>query len=327
MTISVRLAGKDITHTVKPPVKIEDDFTYGAVKVSLEFKHLKEQFDVRCGMYLEIELNGVIWFEGFVWDWGRSFSNDASIVAYDPFIYLIKSNGDFEWRTKNATLISNELFGKYGIKVNSVVGTNHIFEKILCRGQDYESIYTILITIWHETKKRDGKKYWMRYENGAKVFVRTPPPKVPILTALTHSELHHSIEDLINDFKIVDREKNIVVTQSDDNSISRYGRISRVEEYTAVNKADAMRFAKQRLAESSMIDQSYKATAVVPIEAERLWCGDYVYTPDSDRKNIHGNYIKKIAMDIYSSHIMLDMELTKSAELPTMAFVTQAEGR
>lgn len=318
--IQLVVGDKDITQAIKPPVQIEDDVTYGAVKLSVDVKHIPSLFTLKNGLPVILKINDKVWFEGIIFDWSRTFSDDGRFVAYDPFVYFLKNKADFEWRRKTPTQITAELLSRYGLKPKEIVQVGYTFEKVLCRAQDYDSVYSVLITVWSEASKRTGKKYWLRYEQGARFFERVPQSKVPILSALENTEYGESIEEMINSVAIVDREKKIVVTEKNDSLIKQFGLLGTVEDYSAENKADATRYAKQKLNESGKVKINYSISAVLPLSVQRFWSGDFVYIPDSNKVNLHGYHFQKASYEIYKNFVKLQGEMGKSDSLPSLEF-------
>ena len=126
------------------------------------------------------------------------------------------------------------------------------------------------------------------------------------------------MEGMFTSVKVVDREKNIIVTQKKD----RPGKyvLNTVEEYSAKNEADAIRYAKQKLTEHCQVTKSRSIKKIFDYTVPRFFSGDFVYIPDPGEEEILGFYFKKISYDLHNSYVSLSADLGYTAYLPPLTY-------
>ncbi|WP_110113272.1 hypothetical protein [Bacillus sp. CGMCC 1.16541] len=318
--IRVLSGSVDITEAVKPPIQLEDDFKTGAVKCSIGLKKATG-LKLKAGAPVIVEVEGDVWFEGIVFDFKRNQNKDISVISFDPMIYFVNSNDDFEWRKKTAKQIISELCSRYGVKVKEIANTPHVFDKVWFRSQDTESVFAVIVTVLWETKKRTNKKYWLRYERGLRCFEKKPPSKIIVLgQGLESSEYSESITDMKNQVKIVNCEKQITVVKKDSKAIAEYGLLTTVEEFNAKTKAEAEAYASKKLAETSKVAKKMSMAHIHSTKEKRFWSGDYLYVADPSENIVGGYYIQNIGYEIHENFVKLSGELALTAELPALEY-------
>ncbi|PFW61554.1 hypothetical protein [Bacillus sp. AFS075034] len=320
--LEVIIGNMVVTDAVVPPIKLDDDYESGPVKVEIPLVYQKEFDDIE-GKPVCIRDENKAWFEGFVRSSKNTKSRNFSVTAYDPLFNLVKSDDEFVFQNRTATQMMWSITNKYGIPIKEMVDIGTVFPLMYLDKNNAQSIYEMYIIILYESKKQTGKKYWMRYEpGGIRIFNWIPPNQVPVLgVGLTNSEVTISTEEIKNSVKVVNREKNIVAYQTDNESIQRFGLLTTVEEYSANTEAEAQNYANTKVRLSSLPDVSRQIEHVHGLEEQRFWSGDYVYIEDPTNTVLGGYYFKKVSYSLYKNHVVLSADVTKTASLPDKAYV------
>lgn len=324
--LQVLIGKMDVTDAVIPPIQFDDDYESGPVKVDIKLIYQKEFEDIE-GKPIRIKAGNVIWFEGFVRSHKNAKNRDYSITAYDPLFNLVKSDEEFVFQNRTATQMMQSISEQYGLPIKEITSIDTIFPIMYFDKNNAQNIFEIYVILLYESKKRTGKKYWIRYEpGGIRIFDWVPPNKVLVLGAgLTEVETTVSVENIKNSVKVVNREKNIMAVQVDNESIKKYGLFTTTEEHGAETEAAAQSHANTTLKLSALPDVSRQIKHVHSIDEPRLWSGDYVYVEDPTKTILGGYYIRKISYQLYKNRVEMSADLAKISTLPNKAYVPPEE--
>ncbi|AYF06340.1 hypothetical protein MLA2C4_11860 [Bacillus mobilis] len=324
--LEVLIGKMDVTEAVIPPISFDDDYESGPVKVEFSLVHHKEFKDLD-GKPLQIKVGKTVWFKGLTRAYRDTNGKDIQITAYDHLFNLVKSDDEFVFQNRTATQMMREILGKYSYPVKEMVDIGVVFPLMHLDKNNADSIFDMIIIILHESKKKTGEKYWVRFEpEGLRVFEWTPPKLVPVLGAgLTSVEKKVSSENVKNRIKVVNREKNIVAFQSDGGSMRKYGPLSTVEEYSAETEAAAQSRADSMLKLQTLPEVSRTIEHVHGLDEIRFWSGDYVYLEDATETVLGGYYFRKVSYKVYKNRVVLSADVAKTTTLPNKAYVPPEE--
>ncbi len=317
--IELTVNGQDVTEAIVPPITLEDDITTGPVSVDITLVRVAN-LKVDNGNVVVLKINQKLWFLGFVFEWKNTSDSKKTIRAYDPIKYFLKDTDDFSFLKKTPTQVINYLCNTYGVKKGTIVNIPIFFPTLYFQGN--KNLYEIILTVLFEAKKRNGKKYWVRFDNGLQVFEKVPPQKVIILgSGLESSEYGESIEEMYNRIRIVNREKKISVIAEDKGSQKKYGMMTTLEEFDAKTKAEALAYAKKKLAETNKVAKTMSISHVHGLQEQRFWSGDYIYISDPTVTiAANGYYFKKVSYEIHLTYVRLSGELTYTDDLPVIEY-------
>nr|WP_319618300.1 hypothetical protein [Bacillus cereus group sp. BfR-BA-01700]MDX5840162.1 hypothetical protein [Bacillus cereus group sp. BfR-BA-01700] len=324
--LEVLIGKMDVTEAVIPPIAFDDDYESGPVKVEISLVYQKEFDDIE-GKPIRIKAGNVVWFEGFVRAHNNVKCKDFSITAYDPLFNFVKSDEEFVFQNRTATQMKQDIVGKYNIPVKELIDISTVFPLMHLDKNNAQSIFEMFVVILYESKKRTGKKYWIRYEpGGIRTFEWKPPNKVIVLgSGLTNISMSVSVENIKNSVKVVNREKNIVAIQTDNESIQKYGLLTTIEEHSAETEAAAQSHANTTLKLSALPEVKRDIEHVHGLEEPRLWSGDYIYVEDPTKTILGGYYIRKISYKLFKNRVVLNAEIAKTTTLPAKAYVPPEE--
>lgn len=150
------------------------------------------------------------YFRGFVFSKEKSIQNSImSITAYDGLIYLLKSNGTYNFKKMTPGGITRKMCSDFNIQAGSIIegkAINRIF--------DNESIYNIIMTAYTLESDRTKKQYMPIMdkgklniiEKGKKMAKYELDPK----TTVTNATYGESIENSINRVKIYNEDNKYI---------------------------------------------------------------------------------------------------------------------
>jgi hypothetical protein len=322
--IQLKIGGQDVTEAISPPLTMEDDVTTGPVSLNITLARVPN-LSVENGNVVTLYINQKLWFLGFVFDWKNTSDSRKTVVAYDPIKYFLKDKDEFAFLKKTPTQIINFLCEKYGVKKGNIVNIPIVFPTLYFRGD--KNLYEIILTLLYEAKKRNGKKYWVRFDNGLQIFEKIPPQKVIVLgQGLESSEYGESIEEMYNRVRIVNRENKISVVAENKVSQQKYGMMTTLEEYGAKTQAEAISYANKKLAELNKVAKTMSIRHVHGLQEQRFWSGDYIYVADPTVTiAANGYYFKKVSYEIHRNYVRLAGELSFTDELPVIEYEAPEE--
>ncbi|EMA6344888.1 hypothetical protein U3450_003946 [Bacillus cytotoxicus] len=324
--LEVIIGNMVVTDAVVPPIKLDDDYQNGPVKVELTLIY-KPEFDEIDGKPLKIIVNGNVWFVGVVRGYKNPKGRNVDVTAYDHLFNLVKSDDEFLFQNRTASQMIRSILNRYSYPIKELVEINTIFPLMYLDKNNAQSVFEMLIIILYESKKRTGKKYWIRFEpEGLRIFEWKPARFIPVLgSGLTNSEKTVSVEEVKNKITVVNREKNIIAVKSDGNSIKKYGPLSTVEEFSGDTEAAAISYAESILGTRTLPDVSRQIEHVHSIEEPRIWSGDYIYLEDPTKTILGGYYVKKAAYQIYRNYVVFSADVAHTAALPSKEYVPPQE--
>lgn len=147
-------------------------------------------------------------FQGYAFSKEKSISsNEMSVNCYDGLIYLLKSNGTYNFKKVTPQAIVKKLSNDFGIQLGSLEGGSPI-----SRIFDAESIYSIIMTAYTIESAKSKKQYIPVMKEGKlEVILKGKHITEFVLDGesnIIDSTYGESIENSINKVKIYDEEGN-----------------------------------------------------------------------------------------------------------------------
>jgi hypothetical protein len=103
-------------------------------------------------------------FSGFLFRKSRSHqSNEISLLAYDPMIYVLKSSGSYNFKSTTIGNVFNKVAADLGIPIGVI---NDSGTTILLEPQIAANCYEVLLVACRAAKKKTGKVYLPKIING-----------------------------------------------------------------------------------------------------------------------------------------------------------------
>lgn len=202
------------------------------------------KIDIQLGNLIKIiDDNENELFQGYVFFREKSYnSNEMTITAYDGLIYLLKSKGTYNIKNMTAEGITQKLCEEFNVPVNNIVNTgipqSRIFENT--------SIYDIIMTMYTNASKQNGKLYRLSMQEGKlNVIEFGSIIATKTINYLIDSKYSESLENMINKVKIYDENKNYIDIVENSDDISNYGVLQEV--YTKEKDKDMYIVAKNML--------------------------------------------------------------------------------
>ncbi|WBW96046.1 XkdQ/YqbQ family protein [Oceanirhabdus sp. W0125-5] len=169
------------------------------------------------------EDNGDDIFKGIVFTRDISSSQEITLMAYDFLIYLLKSNGTYNFQKASLSSVMDTVCGEAGLSVGSTPGTsvqiNRIFQN--------ESLFSIIKKVLNDITLESGVEYVVNMKD-EKVNIQEKGEVVTEITVdyeknLLSTSFSDSIEDMINTVKVFDEKGECVSEEREDDWINKYG--------------------------------------------------------------------------------------------------------
>lgn len=311
----------DISHAVIIPIKLEDSVAQASVKLSLDLMRVADlpSFD---GAHISVRQGKRLWFFGHIFVIKKK-DRMISLTAYDPLLYLVKNKDDFYFKKGTTTRKAvDTVCRKAGIKPKVLPNGKYTHKRALdYRADKYDSYYSVLASLLTEDRKKTKKSYWIRYDNGLRIYERSRPKNVPVLSeGVTDAQVEISNEDRKNYVRARNRERRADGVAKSSSSIKKYGRLSTYIKSDATNDTDARKEAKATLDKNNKAKVTRTFRHVVSISAQRFFSGDYAYIKSKDNVIAHGYYFDNVKYDIYPNHVVMDADAVVSTSLPSISY-------
>lgn len=205
--------GKDITEIIST-IQWSGDINQAArqlsfnVVVSPHDEYLPGVTIMMGDMIKLLDENDQEIFQGYVFTKEKSIgSSSMSVSCYDGLIYLLKSNGTYNFKNLTPQDIVTKLSNDFGIQLGSLEKGSPI-----SRIFDSESIYNIIMTAYTIESMRSGEQYIPRMIEGKLNILTKGSYRAQYIldgeSNIIDSSYGESIENSINKVKIYDGEGN-----------------------------------------------------------------------------------------------------------------------
>lgn len=249
-------------------------------------------------------------FQGTIFNWYYRTDplGHLTITAYDPLIYLTKSNDDrFYGAGTTAKAIIQDIAGAWGIPLGTVEGPDTALAKQVFRG---ERLADMIYKVLDQARKRGGGKWVVQSKDG-KINVIKPGQNTPVYhfsaeTNVSEIEDQQDIEQLVTRVKVIGAEDKagkapVAATLDGKTEFGVLQDLVYQRQYD--NLAAAQAAAKEVLAEKGAPQKRRKVTAP---DLPFLRRGDKVYITAG---TLVGDYIVAgVVRDIKARTMVMEVE-------------------
>lgn len=151
---------------------------------------------------------GVELFRGYVFKQDKSLTNNTkSITCYDDLIYLLKSNGTYNFEKVTPDAITKRMCKDFGITEGSIIKGSPI-----SRIFDNDSIYNIIITAYKLESAKTKKQYMPKMNKGKLDIIEKGKKlaKYQLDNNIINADYGESIESSINRVRMYDEDNKYI---------------------------------------------------------------------------------------------------------------------
>jgi hypothetical protein len=185
-------------------------------------------------------------FSGYLFRKSRSHQSDEiSLLAYDPMIYVLKSSGSYNFKTTTLGNVINKVAAELGIPLGPIVDSS---TKIILEPQLSQSCYEVMLEACRQAKKKTNKIYLPKIIGGRLALVAAGEVVKSFELAngvnLLDSTYSETIENVVNKVIIID-DKGKRIGQVTGEGLNTWGTFQDV--YEKKEKKNATDEAKKLL--------------------------------------------------------------------------------
>jgi hypothetical protein len=185
-------------------------------------------------------------FSGYMFRKIRSHQSDEmSLLAYDPMIYVLKSSGSYNFKTTTLGNVLTKVAADLGIPLGPIVDRN---TNITLEPQLSENCYEVILEACRQAKKKTNKIYLPKIIDGRLSLVAAGEVVKNLELAngvnLLDSTYSETIENVVNKVVIID-DKGKRIGQVSGEGLKTWGTFQEV--YEKEDKKNAMDEAKKLL--------------------------------------------------------------------------------
>jgi hypothetical protein len=185
-------------------------------------------------------------FSGYLFRKIRSHQSDEiSLLAYDPMIYVLKSSGSYNFKTTTLGNVINKVAAELGIPLGPIVDSS---TKIILEPQLSQSCYEVMLEACRQAKKKTNRIYLPKIIGGRLALVAAGEVVKSLELAngvnLLDSTYSETIENVVNKVIIID-DKGKRIGQVTGEGLNTWGTFQDV--YEKKEKKNATDEAKKLL--------------------------------------------------------------------------------
>jgi hypothetical protein len=235
------------------------------LEVNLAFgrDHYLPRQNIEIGSLLILKNGNKEIIRGVIFEAAKDSDGGYSIKAYDQLIYLLKNNGTYLFRNMRADEIIRKLCADFGIPAGTIPNTKEKLEKLLLRDMN---IYDMCLIALTETTKRNGRKFFMRMQEGKLHVVEkgAQPLQWAIregsnLISASYSE---NINETRNRVVIVGDKDQVLAKVEDRNLINQFGLLQELRREDNIKTGEAQIIAKNLLKELAKMSREASITCL-----------------------------------------------------------------
>lgn len=162
-------------------------------------------------------------FKGIVFTRDISSSQEITLMAYDFLIYLLKSNGTFNFQKASLSSVMDTVCGEAGLSVGSIPSASTQINRIF----QNESFFSIIKKVLNDITLESGVEYVVtmkdekvKVQEKGKVVTKM---KLDYKNNILSTSFSDSIEDMINTVKVFDEKGECTAEEKQDDWIKKYG--------------------------------------------------------------------------------------------------------
>ncbi|MEH6944778.1 C40 family peptidase, partial [Bacillus sp. JJ722] len=205
-------------------------------------------------------------FRGVPFKLGINEQGDQSITAYDYNVYLSKSSDHLKFANKKASDIIRSICTKYGIKTGHIDDTKYVIPRLIFKGK---TLYDMVVVALTETRKRTGKRYFLRNAKGAlelrEVKSQTKFLHIEAGRNLMSANFTEDIEERKTQVKLTggDESSPVEVVVKSNDAIRDYGIMQHYEHNSEVKATNKLKpLADALLKELNKTEQEFDIEAL-----------------------------------------------------------------
>lgn len=184
-------------------------------------------------------------FRGYIFTKEKSYSgNTSQFTAYDIAIYTLKNEGAYNFKNITAESAARRIMNEFGIPIGDIADTNiNINKKFIA-----VNLYNIIMSCYTIASQNSGIKYMIQSKQGKLNII----PKGDIVLSISfengrnllNTTYSESIEKMVNNVMIVNKDGEKIKDISDKELINKYGSFQKVitqsDDKDATKKAEDM---------------------------------------------------------------------------------------
>lgn len=271
--------------------------------------------------------DGAELFRGYLFKKSVNVDGAATYTAYDPLVYLAKSNTSATFKGKKASEIVSIMAKKFGIPVGTIADTKVKLEKMKFREKTPYQIITVALT---ETRKSGGSRFVLTSSKGKlslkKVETAKFKYKVTSSTNVLSGTYTESIEDRKTQVMLTGGDPTnfaIKVVAKDNASIKKYGTMQYYANKATKDKTKLKKLADELLKRVNGSDSEFNVEVIGNVgfkSGRRI----YVDEPMSSRKGLFYIVSDSHSFNADGTHTT-SLMLKRKIELPTESYQAPAE--
>lgn len=206
-------------------------------------------------------------------------SGSLTVEAYTHAIYLLKSKRSMTFRNTSAEQVIRKVCEIHGIRIGSLPNTGVVLKKLICRNK---TLYDICTEALAEASKRNGKKYQIRFYEGALHVIergaQTVRWRIEQGSNLINARYSESIEEMKNRILIVGKDNKIIADVKNEELIRQYGLLQELQQENDATPGEAKTIAENLLKELGRV---FWSADVECIGIDDVEAGDVIEIQDS----------------------------------------------
>jgi len=256
-------------------------------------------------------------------------STTIKYTARDIRWWLTRSKIDRKFENMTASSILLDICKSVGIDTGEVQDTKEIFG---CLHFIKKSPWDIIITALTETRKKNGKKFTVKVNNGKLDLVEklTQAKKWVIEEGvnLIDATYDEDIESIYTQVKVNGKDEDgneISAVSKNEEKAKLYGIMQeQVDQSESITQEDANRIAAQKLKELSELK---RGGTIKTLGIDDIQSGDAVYVVDKETGLIGGFYIESDSHKYCNGYHEMSLTLSWTDDLPQIEYEAPKEDK
>lgn len=210
---------------------------------------------INCPLGAAVQLmeDNALLFDGFVFDRDKATNSSVmDITCYDRGIYVKRNEKSYKFKNSSPEAATKRICADFGIPVGDIVSTGYS----LTRNFPQAKLYDIIQTAYTLASEKAKKKYQVGFR-GTKLCVWeksavTNAPQIAAGVNLMDAATSESIQNMVNQVAIYDKNDNLVKTVKNAELVKLYGVLQ-----SAIKQADGEDTAAkaQKLMDDNGVEQ------------------------------------------------------------------------
>ena len=187
--------------------------------------------DIALGASVILKDSGKVLFDGFVTSSTRStYGSTTDYTCLDRGFYLKRNKGIYKFENKTPEDITAVIASEYGLSLGTVAKTGVQISRNFLGGGN--TLYDIIVTAYTLASEKNSKQYHVGFvADKLCVIEKTDKNKSVVIKGgsnLMGATATDSIENLVNNIKIVDSDGATIKELGDDKAVKDYGKLGEI---------------------------------------------------------------------------------------------------